>query len=172
MVKKIVLITLFVGLVGVLVAGGINRTIAKTSDGNETHGQDAGAVESDTGHNGNGSQDSSGGGGGNQGATNGSGRAAVDAWLEFAGTAVAVDNEALEVELESGEELSVTGRPWRFALENGFAAAPGDALVLTGFYDGDLFEVGAIANQSTGQEIQIRDENGRPLWAGGGQRNG
>ena len=173
MIKKIVLGTLLVGLVGLLVAGGINRTVNKTGSEAENHGRnDRSTEESDSGQNGGqGGNRSQSEASGAQGSTNGAGRAQVDSWLELAGTAVGVDDEELLVELPTGEQLSVTGRPWRFALENDFAAVAGDTLTLTGFYEADEFEVGAIANDSSGQAVQIREESGRPLWAGGGRRD-
>jgi hypothetical protein len=42
--------------------------------------------------------------------------------------------------------------------------------MLVGFYEGDDFEVGQIDNATNGQTVLVRDENGRPLWAGRGRR--
>ena len=70
-----------------------------------------------------------------------------------------------------GQEIDISGRPWRFAQELGFFAEPGDSVKLVGFYEGEEFEVGLIDNVSSGQSVSIRDENGRPMWAGRG-RNG
>ncbi len=174
MLKKIVLGTLLAGLVGLLVVGGINRTVNKTEAGAENRGQSERTEETGAGKNGGqggkrsevetGEEDCA------EGDVDGLGRAEVDAWLELVGTAVEVGDHELLVELETGETLSVTGRPWRFALENDFSAAAGDDLTLTGFYEAEEFEVGAIANENSGQSVQLREESGRPMWAGGGRQ--
>ena len=59
-------------------------------------------------------------------------------------------------------------------------AQVGDQVTLRGFNeDEDLstgsdqhFEVGRIDNASNDQGVLIREENGRPLWAGRGRRGG
>jgi hypothetical protein len=102
----------------------------------------------------------------------GTGNAEVNEWLTISGTALSVDSSAMIVQTPDGQEIIAEGRGWRFALEQGFSAQAGDALTLTGFYENDEFEVGQIVNNSTGQAVQIREENGRPLWAGGGRRGG
>jgi hypothetical protein len=174
MIKKIVLGTLLTGLIALLVAGGINRTVAKTEAGVEHRGQAERTEETGAGKNGGSRGSSLGAESGDAdcsgSSSGGGGRAEVDAWLELAATAVEVGDHEVLVELKTGETLSITGRPWRFALENSFAAAPGDQLTLTGFYEAEEFEVGTIANESSGQSIRIREESGRPMWAGGGRQ--
>jgi hypothetical protein len=64
----------------------------------------------------------------------------------------------------------VENRPWWFAQEQGVEVQPGDGIVLTGFYEDGEFEVGEIKNLRSGQVVEIREESGRPLWAGGGRR--
>lgn len=108
----------------------------------------------------------------------GAGQVEVDGWLELQGTVVSADTEALVFKAASGEEIIVDGRAWHFAQEQSCSAHVGDQMALTGFYeDSDpstgaeqYFEVGRIENFSNGQTVLIRDENGRPLWAGRGQR--
>ncbi len=104
-------------------------------------------------------------------------QAEVDEWLQFQGIVISADT-ALIVETAAGEEFIIKGRPWWFAQEQGFLAQAGDQVTLTGFYEesdpltgsGQSFEVGRIENISNGQTVLIRDENGRPLWAGFGRR--
>ena len=50
-------------------------------------------------------------------------------------------------------------------------AQAGDSVSLTGFYEDGDFEVGQIDDQTTGQTVSLRDESGRPLWAGRGRRS-
>jgi hypothetical protein len=117
-------------------------------------------------------------GGGGQGRNNplndgaGTGQAQVDAWLTLQGSVVSVDSGALVVETEDGEQVVVEGRPWWFAQGQGFVAQEGDELAVVGFYEGDEFEAGQLNNLSSGLSVPIREENGRPLWAGGGRRGG
>jgi len=49
-------------------------------------------------------------------------------------------------------------------------AQAGDQVTLTGFYEGDTFEAAQISNATSGEAVSIRDDAGRPLWAGGGRR--
>lgn len=100
----------------------------------------------------------------------GTGQAEVDAWLTLQGSVVSIDSSALVVETESGEQVVVEGRPWSFAQEQGFAAQAGDELAVVGFYEGDEFEAGRLDNLSSGLSVPIREEGGRPLWAGRGRR--
>jgi hypothetical protein len=158
--KKIVWGLVLFGLVGILVAGAVVRTAAKTGDvvgARGGHGQNqvnpegspnnAGAVlplQDDTG----------------------TGQAQVDEWLTLEGTVVSVDADALVVQTTAGEQVVVENRPWSFAQEQGFAAQPGDQVTLVGFYEDDTLEVGQIADATNGQTVQLRDETGWPMWAG------
>jgi uncharacterized protein YdeI (BOF family) len=102
----------------------------------------------------------------------GTGQAQVDEWLTLAGSVVSVDADELLVQTDDGQQILIDGRAKRFLDELGLTAQVGQRLQLTGFYEDGDFEVGTVENVSTGQTVQIRDENGRPLWAGGGRRGG
>ena len=41
--------------------------------------------------------------------------------------------------------------------------------MLYGFYEGDDFEIGAIEDVTSGERVTLRDDTGRPLWAGRGR---
>jgi hypothetical protein len=197
MLKKIVLGTLFVGLIGVLVAGAAVRTLDRTERVVEAqgygHGNDHDQVddcvegESGQGHGyGNGEVSEYGAGGSGQGRggyggqgredapgdQTGTGQANVEGWLTVQGTVVSVDANALVVQTSSGEQVTVENRVWWFAQEQGFSTQVGDQVTLTGFHEGGEFEVGQIEDATNGQTVLIRDENGRPLWAGRGRRGG
>jgi hypothetical protein len=101
----------------------------------------------------------------------GVGQAEVDEWITLPGIVTEIDESTLVIQLSSGELATVEGRPWRFAQEQGFWATVGDEVTLTGFYEGENFESGQLANITTNQVIEIRQETGRPLWAGGSQRS-
>lgn len=102
----------------------------------------------------------------------GTGQAQVEQWLTLHGMVVSVDESSLIVQADDGEQVVVENRPWWFAQEQGFAAQPGDEVILVGFYENDEFEVGQLENVSIDLAVPIREENGRPLWAGGGRRGG
>jgi hypothetical protein len=96
--------------------------------------------------------------------------AEVDEWLTFDGAVTGVDDDVLVVQTTSGEEIRVENRAWWFAQDQGFSVQVGDQVRIVGFYeDGDV-EVGQLTNLTSGQWVTIREESGRPLWAGGGRR--
>jgi hypothetical protein len=105
-----------------------------------------------------------------QGDQTGTGQAQVDAWLEVQGNVVSADADALIVQTADGAQVAVENRPWWFAQEQGFSAQVGDQVTLTGFYEEEAFEVGRIDDTTNGQTVLIRDETGRPMWAGRGRR--
>jgi len=99
----------------------------------------------------------------------GIGQAQVDEWLTLEGVVSGVDGLLLVVAVGDGQEVTLDGRPWRYLLEQGFQVAAGDRVRLVGFYENGRFEVGEIVNLGTGQNVLVRDENARPLWAGRGR---
>ena len=101
---------------------------------------------------------------------NGTGLAEVSEWLTLSGEVTGIDRGFMTVQLDNGELVEMMGRPWTFALEQGFTAETGDRVTVIGFYEGNEFEVGQIDNDSTGLSVVIREESGRPLWAGQGRR--
>lgn len=165
--KKIFVGALLVGLITVLIVGAINRTEAKLGNGeggNGGHGQGryGQQVTGDAGRRGNGNV-------GQQGT--GVGQAAMSEWITVNGTVTSVSTTGLVVETATGETVNVTGRAWSLAQAQGYAPRPGDSITLVGFSENGTFQVGRITLPATGQTIAVRDENGRPLWAGRG-RNG
>jgi hypothetical protein len=94
--------------------------------------------------------------------------------INLSGEAMAVTTDFLKIKSASGAEIVIENRAWAYAQEQGFTAHVGDLLELTGFFDGNgVFEVSWIANRTLDNEVQIRDEGGRPYWAGGnGWRGG
>jgi len=101
----------------------------------------------------------------------GTGQAEVNEWITLQGVVTSIDESAMIIQLNSGELITVENRPWWFAQEQGFSAEVGDEIIALGFYDGDIFEAGQLTNITTNLAIDIRQESGRPLWAGG-SRNG
>ena len=87
------------------------------------------------------------------------------------GTVQSVDEAQLLLIVDDAQQLEIANRAWLFAQENGFSVAQGDIVAVTGFYDGDHFEPVTLSNLTSGQEVQLREESGRPLWAGRGRRS-
>lgn len=101
----------------------------------------------------------------------GVGQAEVAEWLTFQGSVASVNSSELIANLSDGEQISLVGRPWWFIQEQGGAYQVGDQVTIVGFYEAGELEVGQIVNNTTGQSISVRDESGRPLWAGQGRGN-
>ena len=115
-------------------------------------------------------------GGGGRNGTEGeigqdTGQAEVNEWIMLQGVVTSIDESAMIIQSISGELVTVENRPWWFAQDQGFSAEVGDEIELEGFYEGDNFEAGQLTNITTNLVIDIRQESGRPLWAGG-SRNG
>ncbi len=214
MAKKILMGVLFLGLVGALAVGAVNRTVAKSVDTNNTEQRGAGwaraqedgtilaanlegrggrnqAVADEThvaGQGGQGQRQSlntqqgggresqPAGGQGNQARGNGGQAGAAQGepqvlaatedhqWITVSGAVLSIDDTQMTVQTDSGEVV-IADRPWSFALEAGFTAQPGEKVTLTGFYENETFETGQLANGDL--VVAIREESGRPLWAGG-----
>ncbi len=161
MLKKIVLGVLFTGLIGVLLYGAINRTIAKTQSTEARQGSADGAV--------NGEGQGSGGGqgqGGGGGAAWTENEGAVGEWLIVRGVVTDANDTEMVLDAE-GEVVIVEGRPWSYALEQGFSAQPGDTITLNGYYEDDEFKVGVVENAASAWRVRLRSETGAPMWGRG-----
>lgn len=173
MVKKIILGVALFGLIGILVGGAVLRTLDKTapssaahnSQGRERTSQDYVVSQNGGQRNGQSQEHANG-----SGETAGEGEARVDMWVPREGAVTSVSEDMATVMLADGEELIIEGRAWSFAQEQGWTVGVGDQLKLSGFFEGETFETGQIDNLSTGQSVTLREESGRPLWAGRGRR--
>ena len=121
--------------------------------------------------NGNGSGNGSQGNGSADGTGTGEALAYAQEWLTLEGYVSTINDDELIVSLTDGSELLLDGRAWSFAQENGFTTSVDNSLQLNGFYDGDDFEAGSINDLNSGESVLLRDESGRPLWAGNGRWN-
>ena len=100
----------------------------------------------------------------------GEGSASVDEWLEVVGTVVSMNDEELVLQLQDGQEMVIECKSWTYALELGFTTGIGNELKLYGFYEGEEFEVGGFEDLTTQLLTMVREESGRPFWAGGSGR--
>jgi hypothetical protein len=73
------------------------------------------------------------------------------------------------VEATDGTQVGVEGRPWSFAQEQAFQAQAEDQVSLQGFYEDGEFKAGRIDNLTNGQSVDLREDSGRPMWAGRGR---
>jgi len=89
-------------------------------------------------------------------------------WTTVQGAVMSVDQIAMTVQTAKGEQIVIQNRPWTFALEQKFAAKVGDTISMSGFYQNGQFEIGQMQNVTTGATVQVRDQSGRPNWAGRG----
>jgi len=86
-------------------------------------------------------------------------------WETLTGKVTAVDGE-VTVQTAGGEVLVGMGQA---AYREGFALDVGDSVSVTGFYEDGEFKAGSVENLTTGETIVLRDETGRPVWAGQGR---
>lgn len=170
MLKKIVLGTLLVAVVGVLIGGAINRTMAKT---NEPYGEGNGyrrgqsQVNSQTI-----AQINEQRGIGQKDRDRDREQAPDSEWTTVNATVVTADDRSLTVKTADGTLLEITGQAWSYAQAQGFSAHEGDAITVSGWYEDGELKAGYMRNETTGQAISLREETGRPLWAGIGRGRG
>ncbi len=170
MVKKILMWTGYAALVGLLVFGGVIRTSAKTDQNiSQVDGQtEEGVFAQPRGGQGNGQREINTG----QSQTSadqedsGLGEDEDHLGVSLSGVIQFFSTDEMQMGTGSGEIVQIADRAWRFALELGFDPHIGDQIVLQGFFENGEFETMEIKNLSTGQTVVLRDESGRPLWAG------
>jgi hypothetical protein len=89
-------------------------------------------------------------------------------WITLSGTVISVDRDITVDTVEMDQITLQIGPPW-FASQQAVTFSPGDAVTILGFAgEGRMFQAGEITNDTTGATLQLRDPNGRPLWAGRG----
>lgn len=191
MIKKIILGVLFTALSGFLIFSAVNRTLAKTNDvrtevngGGRYQSQEIGLAK--------GAEDENPFGRnqslnrslnrsetdpqyGNGGGLRDSDRTGVPdpqvtagVWAEYEGNVISMDSSMILVETDDGDEIVIEGRALLFMQDSGFVTSIGNTLLITGFYEDDEYKVATIVDQTTGESIVVRDEGGRPGWAGNG----
>lgn len=107
---------------------------------------------------------------GGQAENSGSGQpepqATVDEWITVSGVVESIDTTGLTLETADGTLVVELG-PEQFWTGQDVTVEPGDAVEVLGFYEGEAFVAGDILLTATGEQIMLRDPDGRPLWAGG-----
>lgn len=99
-------------------------------------------------------------------------QAEVAEWLSLNGVVSSVAEDEVIITLEDGTALLIEGRALSFAWEQGMVLSAGDQVRLAAFTEDGAYEIGGIQNLTTGQVTLLREESGRPLWAGRGRGRG
>ncbi len=177
MLKKIVLGTLFIGLIGVLVAGAAVRTmdgtaLAAEAEGNRHGYNDASEYaegESDQGLSGY-SQGQTGGGVAERKYPNFEGSPPEELLVREGVVVLAPeDGVDLVIEMSDGKKLTVGTGPMYMASQ-GFILQVGEPVQALGYWEDHEFKAAQVTRLTDGQTITLRDEMGRPAWAGAGRR--
>ena len=176
MLKKTVLVTLFIGLIGVLVAGAAMRTMDRTALVAEAEGRDRGSDEASE-H----AEGESGQGRGSQGQGNAGYDVAErkypnydgsppEEWLVHEGTVVLAPEDGVDlvIEMSDGKKLTVGTGPMYMASQ-GFILQAGEPVQVLGYWEDHEFKAAQLTRLTDGQTITLRDELGRPAWAGAGR---
>ena len=180
MLKKIVLGTLFIGLIGVLVAGAAIRTMDKPALIAEAEGNGRGLDEAFDQAEGGSVQDS--GGYGIRGETGG--RVVERKYPNFdgsppeelimrEGTVVLAPEDGVDlvIEMSDGKKLTVGTGPM-YMTSQGFILQAGEPVQVLGYWEDHEFKAAQVTRLTDGQTLTLRDELGRPAWAGAGRRAG
>jgi hypothetical protein len=86
-------------------------------------------------------------------------------WESLTGRVAFLDSE-VTLQTSEGEVLVGMGQAGYW---EDFALEIGDEVLVTGFYEDGEFKAGTVENLTTGETIVLRDETGRPMWAGNGR---
>jgi len=86
-------------------------------------------------------------------------------WETLTGEVTVVDGD-LTVQTAEGDVLVGLGQA---SYREGFALEVGDEVSVTGFHEDGEFKAGTVENLTTGETLVLRDETGRPVWAGRGR---
>jgi hypothetical protein len=105
-----------------------------------------------------------------------SGRAATAViWQTIEGKVIEVSAETgtdFTVQLADGTTAEVGGGPSFYWEAQGYKVSSGENMRVRGFVEEGEFKAGTVENLTSGQTIALRDETGRPLWAGRGMGRG
>ena len=99
-------------------------------------------------------------------------QAALEESESVSGIVQSVDGSVLFVQTEAGEVVEVSlGQPDYWEAQ-GLSLVAGDEITVDGYYEDDtMLAASSVTSVATGQTVVLRDESGRPMWAGG-RRNG
>jgi len=196
MLKKIVLGTLFIGMTGILVVGAVGRTLDRTEHAAEARGYFNGNDHTDAGKNAEGESgandeadeyETSGLGQGRGGYGSQSEMGINEAERKYPnfdgappeelllreGTVVLAPEDGVDlvIEMSDGKKLSVGTGPMYMASQDLILQA-GEPVQVLGYWEDHEFKAVQLTCLADGRTIILRDELGRPAWAGAGRRAG
>jgi hypothetical protein len=93
-------------------------------------------------------------------------------WTTLQGNVASVNAQSMVVDTAQQGQLALELGPPGFAEQQGVTFAPGDEVTVQGFDESGMFHAAEITQAASGHSLQLRDPNGRPLWAGQGQGQG
>jgi len=99
-------------------------------------------------------------------ATGGGTLSATGEWETLHGIVTVADAD-VTLNTASGDVVIGMG-PAHYREEAGFTVNVGDEITVSGYLEDDEFKAGTVENHATGKTIVLRDETGRPMWAGKG----
>jgi hypothetical protein len=143
MFKKAILTTSFLLFVGMMITGAIHRTEARLTLVSSAAGEGRGQDED---------------------------LAEPPVWQQMEGVVMHSNAQTLSIAIPNRDPILVHGRGLSFALEMGFAPAPGDPIQIEGFEEHGEFKVARMTNLAHGQVVQLYDDQGRPAWSGRANR--
>jgi hypothetical protein len=94
----------------------------------------------------------------------------TQSWQLVPGVIVSVADDLLTVKTNSGQMIEVEGQPLMYLLSQGYVPQVGSQVTLAGFEEAGEFKVGELTDHTGNQTVKLRDQSGRPMWSGRGQR--
>ena len=172
--RKLVLGTLLVGLLGILVAGAVIRTLDKTENVAEARGLGAGRNDA---YAEDGERQGQGWGRGPQQDEGGVERQYVNhesvttEQVSYEGLVVQTHKtgDDLYIKTAGGQEIKVGTGPG-YMQAQGFTLQEGERVTVRGFWEDEELKATVVTRLRDGETISLRDAAGHPAWAGSGKR--
>jgi hypothetical protein len=98
-------------------------------------------------------------------------QAHVEEWLTLSGQVTSVDTTGLTLQTDDGQTLSIDLGPEWFWGNQDVTLVAGERVTAQAFEEDGEIKVGQISLED-GTLLQLRDTDGRPLWAGRGRGGG
>jgi hypothetical protein len=96
--------------------------------------------------------------------------ASLEEWLVYEGTVVQAPEDGVDllIETSDGEKVAVGTGPMYMASQ-GFTLQAGEPVQVRGYWEDGELKAAQVTRLTDGQTIILRDELGRPAWAGAGR---
>lgn len=91
-------------------------------------------------------------------------------WLTLSGQVSNFSANVFTLVTSDGQQIPVQLGSQNYVSGLGLTLQDGDAVTVVGFWEtADTFTAGTLTLDASGEVISLRDDLGRPLWAGGGR---